>query len=76
MGDNGADGGSVAASTPPDLNHDLVADALDVALDVLEGAGQGAAGALDGDITAVDGDLNYKIHEQFCVKNEIGGKFW
>lgn len=56
-----ADGGGVALGSPPDLDHDLVADTLNVALDVLERAGQSTTRTLDGNITAIDGDLDWEI---------------
>ena len=64
--DDGADGSSVARSAPPDLDEDLVADLLDVDLEVLEAALQGTTRTSDGNLTALDGhgDCTQKVKRE------------
>jgi len=54
--DNSTNGSSMARSAPPDLNENLVADLLDVDLEVLEAALEGTTGTSDGDLAALDGN--------------------
>lgn len=53
---DGADGSSLERSSPPDLNGDLLADLLDVNLEVLEVAGKNTARSLNDDNASLDGD--------------------